>query len=90
MMDEENEVRSRQQGNPPKGIVTSKTIRSFDRDARALANHGKRQQLNVGFALGRRRCANKAVAEFRDHFCYCIQLDRPLILGSTCWVDYMR
>ena len=89
-MDEENEVRSRLHGNPSRGTFPSKTIKSSDRDVRALAKHGKRQQLNVGFALGQRRFANKIVAEFRDHFCHCIQLDRPLLLGSTRCVNFMR
>ncbi len=89
-MDEENEVRSRQHGNSSSGTFASKTIRSSDQDARALAKHGKRQQLNVGFASGQKSCANKIVAEFWDHFCYCIQLDDPRLLGSNCWVDFMR
>ena len=83
-MDEENEVRSRQYENSSKSPLASKTIKSSDRDARALAKHGKRQQLNVGFALGQRSCANKILAKFRDHFCHCIQLDHPHLLGGNC------
>ena len=89
-MDEENEVRSRQNGNSSKSTFASKTIKSSDRDARALAKHGKRQQLNVGFVLGQRSCADKIVAEFRYHFCHCIQLDHPHLLGGNCYVNLMR
>ena len=82
-MDEESEVRSRQHGNSSKSTFASKAFRSSDRDARALAKHGKRQQLNVGFALDQRNDADKVVAKFRDHFCHCIQLDHPHLLGSN-------
>nr|AUW31329.1 putative choline transport protein [Cladonia uncialis subsp. uncialis] len=50
-MDEENGVRSRQQGNSSRNTLASKTIRSSDRDARALAKHGKRQQLDRNFGI---------------------------------------
>ena len=89
-MDEENGVRSRQQGNSSRNTLASKTIRSSDRDARALAKHGKRQQLDVGFVLGQRCCADKLVAELRYHFCHCIQLDHPQLLGGNCHVNLMR
>ena len=89
-MDEENEIRSRQHGNSSSNTLEFKTIRSTDGDTRALAKHGKRQQLNVGFGLGQRRCANEVVAEFRYHFCHCIQLDHPHLLGGHCYVNLMR
>ena len=90
MMDEDNEVRSRQHGNSSKNIFSSKATRSSDRDARALAKQGKRQQLNVGFASGQRSCANKTVAEFWNPFCHCVQHDHPRLLGSNCMVHFMR
>ena len=89
-MDEENEVRSRQYGKSSSNTLASKTNRSTDWDTRALAKHGKRQQLDVGFGLGQRRCANEIVAEFRYHFCHCIQLDHPHLLGGHCYVKFMR
>ena len=89
-MNEENDVRSRRHGNPSKSTFASETIRSSDRDTRALAKHGKRQQLNVGFVLDQKSCANQIVAEFRDHLCHCIQLDYPHLLGGNCYVNLMR
>ena len=89
-MDEESEVRSRQHGNSSKSTFASKTIDSSDRDARALAKHGKRQQLNVGFALGQEICSDTIVAKVRDYFCHCIQLDHSRLLGGDCCVNSMR
>ena len=88
-MDEENEVRSRQHGNSSSNTLASKTIRSTDGDTRALAKHGKRQQLNVGFVLVQRLCADEIEAEFWYHFCHCIQLDHPHLLGGHCYVNFM-
>ena len=88
-MDEENEVRSRQYGNSSSNTLAFKTIRSSDQDTRALAKHGKRQQLDVGFVSGQRSCADKIVAEFRYHFRHCIQLDHPHLLGGNCYVNLM-
>ena len=85
-MDEENEVRSRQYGNSSSNTLAFKTIRSSDQDTRALAKHGKRQQLDVGFVSGQRSCDDKIVAEFRYH---CIQLDHPHLLGGNCYVNLM-
>ena len=88
-MNEENSVRLRQYGNSQR-VIEAQALKSSNRDTRALAEHGKRQQLDVCVRVAPRLGADRIVEKLRAHSCHCTLLDFALIIRSPCQVSSLR
>ena len=80
-------IHARQYGNPSKSALSPETIKSSNRDTRALAAQGKRQQLSVGSAQCLFDFPNTTAAKIRLHLCGRLFLGSPHIMGGDCCVS---
>jgi len=80
-------INVRRYGISPKPALALGTIKSSDRDTRALAAQGKRQKLNVGLAYCLWDFANKSSEKIWVRLYHCILLDPPHVIEGHCRVS---